>query len=85
MASIQIVGFVDQSGCLKIDQEIGLPQGQVLITVEEVTEEMLAADDALWDKKFAETPEILDKIFEEAENEIAAGKVRDFDPDVDEP
>jgi hypothetical protein len=84
MATIQIAGYVDESGCLHASEQTDLPAGEVLITIETITPEMVVSDDALWEKKFAETPDILDRLFAEAEAEIVDGKVADFDPDVDE-
>ncbi len=68
-----------------MDESVNLPPGERLtITIEPVTPEMLAADDALWDGKFARTPHVLARLADEARAEIAAGTVEYFDPDTDE-
>jgi hypothetical protein len=85
MDAIRVTGHIDDNGRLQIDEAVLLPPGQqLLITLEAVTPEMLAADDALWDEKFARTPHVLAKLAAEAREEITAGKVKDFDPDTDE-
>ncbi len=39
--------------------------------------------DALWDKTFAETQDMLDMLADEAHEEYLAGLTQDFDPDLD--
>ena len=39
--------------------------------------------DALWDKTFAETQDVLHKLADEAHVEYVAGLTEDFDPDTD--
>lgn len=43
-----------------------------------------AAEDALWDKTFAETQDVLDRLADEAHAEYLAGRTEDFDPDADD-
>lgn len=43
----------------------------------------LAYDDALWDKIFAETQDVLEHFAKEAHEEYIAGLTEDFDPDTD--
>lgn len=38
--------------------------------------------DALWDKTFAETQDVLDRLADEAHAEYLAGRTEDFDPDT---
>jgi hypothetical protein len=40
----------------------------------------VAIYDALWDKTFAETQEVLDRLADEAHAEYMAGLTEDFDP-----
>jgi hypothetical protein len=40
-------------------------------------------NDALWDKTFAETQDVLDRLADEAHEEYLAGLTQDFDPDTD--
>jgi len=39
--------------------------------------------DALWDKTFAETQDVLDRLADKAHEEYMAGLTEDFDPDAD--
>jgi hypothetical protein len=39
--------------------------------------------DVLWDKTFAESQDLLDKLADEAHDEFLAGLTEDFDPDND--
>lgn len=39
--------------------------------------------DALWDKKFAESQDLLDRLADDAHAEYRAGRTEDFDPDND--
>jgi len=85
MDAIRVLGHIDENGHVQIDEAVNLPPGQqVIVTLEAVTPDILAADDALWDEKFAHTPDVLAKLAAEARAEIAAGTVKDFDPDTDE-
>ncbi len=43
----------------------------------------VAISDALWDKTFAETQDVLDQLADEAHTEYLAGRTEDFDPDTD--
>lgn len=39
--------------------------------------------DALWDKTFADTQDLLDQLADEAHKDYVAGRTEDFDPDTD--
>jgi hypothetical protein len=85
MDAIRVVGHIDENGQLQIDEAVNLPPGeQLIITIEAVTPEIQTADDALWDEKFARTPDVLARLAAEARAEIDAGTVEEFDPDTDE-
>ena len=85
MDAIRVVGHSDDNGHIQIDEVVNLPPGQqLIITIETVTADALAADDALWDEKFSRTPHILARLAAEARAEIEAGTITDFDPDADE-
>ncbi len=43
----------------------------------------VAVYDALWDKTFAESQDVLDRLADEAHSEYLAGLTEDFDPDTD--
>ena len=83
MDAIRVAGHIDENGHVQIDEAVDLPPGQLLsITIEAITPEMLAADDALWDEKFARTPHILTQLAAEARAEMKSGTVTNFDPDT---
>lgn len=85
MDKIRVAGHSDENGHIEIDEAVNVPPGQqLIITIEAVTPEMLADDDALWDEKFARTPDVLAKLAADARAEIEAGTTKDFDPDKDE-
>jgi len=85
MDAIRVTGHSDDNGHIQIDEVVNLPPGQqLIITIETITDDMLAADDALWNQKFASTPQVLARLAAEARAEIEAGTVTDFDPDADQ-
>ena len=85
MDTIRVVGHSDDNGQIQIDEMVNLPPGQqLIITIETVTADVLATDDALWDEKFARTPHVLVRLAAEARAEIEAGTITEFDPDADE-
>lgn len=43
----------------------------------------VAIYDALWDKTFSDSQDLLDRLADEADAEYAAGQTEDFDPDSD--
>jgi hypothetical protein len=43
----------------------------------------IAVYDALWDKTFSESQDLLDQLADEADAEYSAGQTEDFDPDSD--
>jgi hypothetical protein len=52
-------------------------------TLRTLLHDAYAVYDALWDKKFAETQDLLDRLADEAHQEYLAGLTEDFDPDHD--
>lgn len=64
-----------------------LVQEQGLNTHEEALRALLhdavAVYDAIWDKTFAESQDVLDRLADEAHAEYVAGLTEDFDPDTD--
>ena len=57
--------------------------GEVMITIQPVTADMIAADDALWDEQFKRTPHVLAAISAELQTSVADGTAEDFDPDTE--
>jgi hypothetical protein len=45
--------------------------------------EAVAISDALWDKTFSETQDVLDRLADEAHADYLAGRTEDFDRDTD--
>jgi hypothetical protein len=46
--------------------------------------EAIAVYDAIWDKAFAESEDLLERLADEAHAEYLAGETEDFDPDSDD-
>ena len=76
---------VDENGRLELTEPISLNAGEeVLITIERVTPEKLAEEDAAWETLFDRSPEYLAKLVQQARTSIEQGTATDFDPDMDE-
>jgi len=54
----------------------------IVVRQSDIDDEELAAD-ALWDKQFAESQDVLDKLADKALADYRAGLTEDFDPDTD--
>ena len=78
---IQVVGHVDSTGHLEVDQAVNLPAGEVWVTVEVITPEMLAAEDAMWEESIARTPDKLDQLLAEGLQAMADGTADELNPD----
>ncbi|MHB8630243.1 MAG: hypothetical protein ACYDBJ_29200 [Aggregatilineales bacterium] len=83
MTVIEVLGRVNDAGQLEFEQPTQLPPGEVRIIIETIDAEAEAADDALWDEQFANSPDTLDFLAREAREEHYAGLTDDFDPDTD--
>jgi len=83
MTIIEVTGRVNEAGQLEFEQPAHLPPGEVRIIIETIDTEAEAADEALWDEQFANSPDILDLLAHEAREEYYAGLTDDFDPDTD--
>ncbi|MHB8629983.1 MAG: hypothetical protein ACYDEO_27750 [Aggregatilineales bacterium] len=76
---------VDENGRLELTEPVPLAVGEeVIITIERVTPEKLAEEDAAWDALFERSPEHLAKLVQQARTSIEQGTATDFDPDTDE-
>ena len=78
---IQLVGHINESGHLEVDQRIDLPPGDVFVTLEVVTEDMLAEEDTRWEESFARTPHVLDQLLAEGLQSLADGTADELNPD----
>lgn len=77
--------IVEPDGRLQLERDFDLSEGEeVIVVVQRLTPEVLAAEDAAWANRFKKQPEVLTRIFERGRREIAAGEVVDFDPAIDE-
>jgi hypothetical protein len=85
MTAIEVIGRVNEQGQLEFDQPANLPPGEVRITIEPISAEEDAADEALWEEQFARSQDKLEQLAQEAHEDYLAGLTEDFDPDDDEP
>lgn len=76
----------------KIAQEFGvtipelldeIANGELIVVRPPMSAEELAADEALWDKQFAESQDVLDQLAKSIHADYIAGLTEDFDPDTD--
>lgn len=83
MRVIEIAGHVNEAGKLEFIQPPNLPPGDVRIIIQAIDTDAEAADDALWDEKFAKSQDVLRRMALQAIQEDEAGLTEDFDPDND--
>ncbi|MBC7870644.1 MAG: hypothetical protein H7Y09_07370 [Chitinophagaceae bacterium] len=90
MATRRKIDYPD--GLDKIAEEFGVStpelldeivNGDLIIMRPSVSDEELAADDALWDEQFAASQDVLDKLAANALAKYQAGMTEEFDPDTD--
>jgi hypothetical protein len=60
-----------------------IANGELILVRPPVSDEELAADEALWDKQFADSQDVLDQLAESIHADYIAGLTEDFDPDTD--
>ncbi|MHB8628629.1 MAG: hypothetical protein ACYDBJ_16525 [Aggregatilineales bacterium] len=82
MGRIQLTGRINDNGVLEIDQPGKLPPGEVIVTVEPVSPEAEAADEARWDALFAASQDLLAEMADRAARDWDAGLADDLDPDT---
>ncbi len=82
MATIRLTGHVDENGRLEVDQPDELPPGDVMITIELISSEDEAADEARWAASFAKSQDMLARMAEKALQNLEAGLADDLDPDT---
>ncbi len=78
---IQVIGHIDKAGHLEVSQPLDLPPGEVLVTLEIMTDAMIAQEDTLWEELFARTPHILDQLLAEGLQSLSDGTADELDPD----
>lgn len=78
MTIIEVTGHVNEAGKLEFEQPDDLPPGEVRIIIETIDAEEEAADDALWDKQFANSQDTLDFLAREARADYYAGRTEEF-------
>ena len=79
--AIELVGRINEEGKLEVDLPEGLEPGEVHIVIEPITEEEIAADEALWDEQFARSQDALAKLADEALRDYDEGRTTELDPD----
>jgi len=82
MEPIRLNGRIDENGRLEVDQPGKLPPGDVIVTVEPVSAEDEAADEARWSALFASSQDLLAEMADEALRDLDAGLFEDLDPDT---
>jgi hypothetical protein len=80
---IELAGRINEQGVLEFEQPTHLPPGAVRIIIEIIDLDEEAADEALWDEQFANSPDVLDFLVREAREDERNGLTDEFDPDTD--
>jgi len=80
---IEVTGHINENGELQLAAPLKLPPGEVRVIIEPYDAEAEAADEALWQKQFAESPDKLDFLINEGMEALRTGEAEDFDPDQD--
>jgi hypothetical protein len=80
VATIELMGYINENGQLELDQTPHLPVGEVRVIIETLD---IAADEALWDEQFAKSQDLLERMANKAIEEDEAGLTEEFDPDND--
>ena len=83
MSVIELYGRINDQGKLEVALPANLPPGEVQITIRTISDEEIAADEALWDEQFAKSQDVLERMAQEALEEHEAGLTDEFDPDND--
>jgi hypothetical protein len=60
-----------------------IASGELIVVRPSVHDEELIADEALWDKQFGESQDVLDRLADSIHADYVAGLAEDFDPDTD--
>lgn len=82
MEIIRIAGHIDENGHIEIAQPNALPPGDVMITIEPISAEDEAADEARWAASFARSQDMLAAMADEALADYEAGLTDELDPDT---
>jgi hypothetical protein len=81
MAIIELKARITDDGRIELEKPIDLPPGDVLILIEtEDTEEI--AEDARWDKVFADSQDLLAQMSDQALRDLDEGRTIPLDPDT---
>jgi hypothetical protein len=84
MVTVELIGRINEAGKLEVELPADLPPGEVRITIQTISADEIAADEALWDEQFAKSQDVLERMSQQAHEEYVAGLTEDFDPDDDE-
>ena len=83
MSFIEIDGIVDEQGELQVKLPPGVSPGKVtVIIIEEDADDN--EDDVRWEELFATRPDIIDYLADKAIKAKEEGRLRDFDPILQE-
>ena len=82
MVAIQLTGHIDEDGRIELSEQTDLPPGDVKITIEPVSAEAEAADEARWDALFAASQDLLAEMANRAARDWDAGLAGDLDPEA---
>jgi hypothetical protein len=83
MSFIELTAHVNEHGKLELPESLRLPPGEVRIIIEPFDAAAEAADEALWQKQFAESPDKLDFLINEGLEALRTGEAEDLDLDHD--
>jgi hypothetical protein len=75
----EVKARVMPDGTIELKLPVDLPPGDIDLVVSYLTDEE-AADEAIWDAKFAATPAaVFERMIAQVDQDIANGEVEDFD------
>ncbi|MHB8625795.1 MAG: hypothetical protein ACYDBJ_01510 [Aggregatilineales bacterium] len=83
MPFIELIGHVNEHGDLEFPKPTNLLPADVRIIIETFNAEAEAADEALWQEQFANSPEILDYLEKKGLEAFQTGELEDLDIDSD--
>jgi hypothetical protein len=81
MTTIELSGYIDESGHLELEQHANLPVGEVRVIIETVDPQEEEADNKRWDADFANSQDALAKLADRALKNLDDGLTDELDPD----
>jgi len=80
MNRIRVTGYLDANGHIEIDVPGELPPGTVMITIESLNTDDIAAD-TQWEASFAKSQDLLTHMAQEVRKAYQEGRTVELDPD----